>query len=351
MKPARLVMGLLVGTTLLPSAATCAQEMTKVLEVRRINLNLKGTPFRRALEQVFLPGGLRVKLEADVPMLPVTLTLKEVDQDTAFRLVMRQAKKQVRDLQYEATDEGYRIFLGAPPEEKVTPYPLTPQPNLPEPLAPPTPDFPVIQNREVEPLVAALLQQRESGSPVFPPPKESEDGSTPSNAEFFPSADELAPGSGDLSGFGLGPNGFGGSGFGGTGYGSYGSYGPGSYGYGSYGLGGNGFGNFSGYGGFGGGLRGVLGPQLPRGADPYSSPLAGGLSVSDQISQRLYEDKRPRRPYFYDHQPQWILERRTHYWGNGGGRGRGGGGGARRGGRRPSPGGNDGPTGGGYLPR
>lgn len=346
MKPARLVIGLLVGTTLLPSAAIRAQEITEVPEIRRINLNLKGTPFRKALEQVFLPGGLRVKLEADVPMLPVTLTLKEVDQDTAFRLVMRQAKKQVKDLQYEATDEGYRIFQGAPAEEKVTPYPLTPQPKLPQPLAPPTTDFPVIQNREVEPSAATLLQG-ESGSPVFPPPKESEDGSTSSTAEFFPSGDELAPGNSDLSGFGLGPNGSGGSGFGGTGYGSYG---PGNYGYGSYGLGGNGFGNFSGYGGFGGGVRGVLGPQLPRGADPYNSPLAGGLSVSDQISQRLYEDKKPRRPYFYDHQPQWILERRTHFWGNGGRRARMGGG-ASRGGRRPSVGGNDGPTGGGYLPR
>lgn len=343
MKPARLVIGLLVGTTLLPSAAVRAQETREVPEVRRINLNLKGTPFRRALEQVFLPGGLRVKLEADVPGLPVTLTLKEVDQDTAFRLVMRQAKKQVKDLQYEATDEGYRIFLGAPLEEQVTPYPLTPQPKLPQPLAPPTPDFPVIQNREVEPLVASLLQQGNNGSPVFPPPKESEDGSISTAAEFFPSADELAPGNSDFSGFGLGNNGFGGSGFGGTGYGSYG---PGSYGYGSYGLGGNGFGNFSGYGGFGGGLRGVIGPQIPRVADPYSSPLAGGLSVSDQISQRLYEDKKPRRPYFYDHQPQWILERRTHYWGNGGGRSRGGGGG-----KRPSSRGNNGPTGGGYVPR
>jgi len=307
MMPVRLAMGLLVGWVIVTSAPAGAQEVLKVPEVRRFNLDFRSTPFRKALEQIFVPGGLRVKLEADVPPLPVTLALKEVDADTAFRLLFRQAKKLEPDLQFEPIDEGYRIFLGKPAqEEQANPYPITVQPKLPRPFAPPTPDFPVVQNREVEPLIADLLERAENGEPLLPMPKGTDLGNG------LNSGDAFSPYSGGFAGGSIGGNGYGGNGYGGFG---------------------------GGFGNFGGGLQ-------PRTVDPYSSPLAGGLAVSDQISQRLYDRKKKPNPYFYNHPPQWILERRTVYWPNRRASSRRGGSG------RKSPNdGNSGPVGGGYLPR
>lgn len=127
MTPARLAMGLIVGCIAMSVAPVRAQEILKAPAARRLNLDFKSTPFRQALEQIFASSGLRVQLAADVPVLPVTLALKDVDAETAFRLLLRLVSKQEKYLQCEATDEGYRIFLGdKPAEEVVSPYRVVP---------------------------------------------------------------------------------------------------------------------------------------------------------------------------------------------------------------------------------
>jgi hypothetical protein len=340
-------MGLLVGWVALSSSPARAQQaVLKMPEARRITVNFKETPFRKALEQVFAPGGLRVKLEADVPALPVTLTLKGVDPETAFRLLLRQAKKQEQDLQFEPIDDGYRIFLGKLAQaDQDNPYPLTPQPKLPKPLAPPTPDFPVVQNREAEPFIGALLQRVEDGEELLPAPKGAVEESGLAGGQERVTYGTTGLGKDDFGGdpFGgnsFGDNLFGGNGLGNTGYGpSYGGFQGPSYGNSYGGFQNPGYGNE--YGGFGGEFNGLGGLRQPRTVDPYSSPLAGGLRVADQISQGVYERKKKPLPSFYDHSPQWIMEPRTKYWGNG----------RRPSGKKAPPSGNGEPLGGGYAPR
>lgn len=319
MKPVRLAMGLLVGGAVLSSAPALAQATLKTPEGRRLNLDLKNTPFHKALAQVVAPGGLRVKLEADVPNLPVSLTLKSVDANTAFRLLVRQAKKQTPDLQCEPTDDGYRLFLGqATPNVAASPYPLIPQP---KPLAPTTPDLPVVQDRVAEPFINELLQRVEGGEPLLSAPR----GVGNADGGLMGGDEQVTYGDAGLGETEFTGNPFAGDPLGGNSLGlgnDFGQFGGNGFGFGSeFGpLGGNGYGLGNNLGLYGSNSRGRTVPPQTANAHPYSSPVAGGSAVasaSQRSSGHTTERGKKPTPYFYDHKPQWILQQRTHYWGNG----------------------------------
>jgi hypothetical protein len=325
---AHLALGLLLGCAALTPGKVGAEEALAPVKTRQVTLNLKQAPLKTALEKVFAPGGLRVVLEADVPRLALNLSLKDVEEDVAFRLLMRQAKKQAPELEYAPTDDGYRIFLAtAKKEAKASPYPVTP---LPKVLVDRGRGLPVVQNREFEPLAAALLERAENGEPLLPSPG----GASPLTIEQGGFGPQNGGGLGNYSG----PGGY-------DNYGNYGNFG--------------GFGNYDPYALYRDDLRGYdlgqtglnenspaykylernlngrqrnqrdpgptgrvpfagggAGARTPGGSPARGGPGGSGKNGPGQAGRHLPG------PYFG---AQWISEPRMKFWTNpGSGSGRGG---------------------------
>ncbi|MGV3719636.1 MAG: hypothetical protein ACO1SX_01905 [Actinomycetota bacterium] len=79
----------------------------------RLDIKLRNASFLDSVRQVFEKSGKQVIVERGLPEVRLTLTLKDVEPDYAMRLLMRQAVKQIPDLEFEPTAGGYRIFRAA----------------------------------------------------------------------------------------------------------------------------------------------------------------------------------------------------------------------------------------------
>ena len=86
MMKAATVMLLLGALAVVPHAAR-ADEPRET----RVNLQLRDTAFRTAVERLFQGSGRQFTIEADVPNAPVTLNVQNADLDVAVRLVARLA--------------------------------------------------------------------------------------------------------------------------------------------------------------------------------------------------------------------------------------------------------------------
>jgi hypothetical protein len=115
----------------------------------RVNLEARGISLRAALRLLTKGTPTTVRVDPQVPDAEVRLTLKGVTIDLALRLIVRQASRQAPTLAYEASPEGFRVFLDStapdvPTQEDPNKFTVTrsvPPPDAPaEPAAAPAPD-------------------------------------------------------------------------------------------------------------------------------------------------------------------------------------------------------------------
>jgi hypothetical protein len=90
----------------------------------RINLTLRDTPLRTALELLFQQSGLQHAVEAAVPNVPVTVNLRETTFASALRVLTRLA-----GVTYRKEGDVYVITLRQPPAVE----PTTTEAAVPEP--------------------------------------------------------------------------------------------------------------------------------------------------------------------------------------------------------------------------
>jgi hypothetical protein len=251
-----------------------AQEAPRTPEPNaKITLDLKGVPFRMAVEALFEKTGLQYAVEPAMPNIPLTLSLRDVDFTTALRTVTRLGGGTYRK-------EGPIYILG----------PRIAQPPATEPtaetLAPETPAAPEAATQTWE-KIPVLFNSYAVMAYAF-------------GGQILPTEEQVLAGrsSGYGDGYGGGRGGYGGNslgglgggglgGLGGGGYGNLGGYGGGygglgggmgGYGGGMGGYGGGLGGYGGGLGGYGGGYGGGLGGfgGLNTGTTGYTGPLARG---------------------------------------------------------------------------
>lgn len=103
---------LILCAVLLAGASAEAAEPAARPETRLVSVELKDKPLRDAVEQVFSGSGLVKKVEANVPNVAVSLSIKDVPLDTAARLVLHVAGVSVPQLQLSRAGEGYVYQVG-----------------------------------------------------------------------------------------------------------------------------------------------------------------------------------------------------------------------------------------------
>jgi hypothetical protein len=249
----------------LPTLALCAAALlpcsaTAATAPLRLDLQLRDTPLRETVKRVFTPAGVKVRLDADVADLKVTLNLKAADPEHAIRLLVRQGAKQVPELAYEATEEGFRIFREA---KEAKPE---------EPLK--------FKSRETPPAVSEspVLSQPTSEKSQLEGSRTStagtEEGTSVDPGSVFSEADNqgIAPTPGRPGGV-LVPGGF---------------YVP---------------------------LPGAdkTKSKFPK-SDAYAAPVGSGKFSSLAREKSDPKKKTGPLPYFYNHRSGWILEPRTRFW-------------------------------------
>lgn len=125
--------GLVVVWCALPAAA--ADEVRE----RRVTFEARGTLLRHSLELLTSGTDTRITVDPRVPDLTVRMLLRDVTIDHALRLIVRQVSKQVPGLTYEASEEGFRLYVAeaAAPEEPERPERVTFTPRRVEPVKSP----------------------------------------------------------------------------------------------------------------------------------------------------------------------------------------------------------------------
>jgi len=242
-----LVAGLLAASC---SLAQAAEPTT----LQRLNVSVRDVSLGETIARVFTRAGVKVRLAPELAPIRISLTLKAVEEEYAVRMIVRQASKQVPDLEYESTDEGYRIFRGKPKS---------------------VPD-------EEKP-----LRYRSRSAPLGQPESSAPEGELEGGEFGF---DRQLPRFGQ--GFAFYAN-------------SRGGY---VYPFGTY---------MSPDGSvFSGNPAYWPGDRTPPNPDPYQTPVAGGgySSLGRNYGNSNGKKKKP-LPSFYDHDPQWILEPRMAFFG------------------------------------
>lgn len=102
----RTPLGLLVTGSLLAWAVAAAAGTPE-----RVSLRLAATPLRTALNQLKAAGAPGVEVAADVPDVPVTLSVSEVPWPTALRAIIRAASGGGRTLDLQQSGTDYRVSL------------------------------------------------------------------------------------------------------------------------------------------------------------------------------------------------------------------------------------------------
>jgi hypothetical protein len=237
---ALLALGL--GLTTLPARAQTPETADK-----KITLTLKDAPLRTVIDQIFAGSGIQYAIDANVPDVPVTLSIRDVSLQSALRTVVRLAAGQVPNLTATRDGDIYLVRIKPPMAALTVPTDAEAPPETNQVLEITWEKIPIQFNN----VLAILI------------------GLTQGNLGVIPTEFEVMGSSGGgLGGQGGGQGGgFGGGqggGFGGGGQGGFGGGGQGGFGGGGGGLGGGGFGG-GGQGGFGGGGFGGGGGGLGGG--------------------------------------------------------------------------------------
>jgi hypothetical protein len=81
---------------------------------RKINLNLRDVPLRKAIELLFTGTGMQYAVEANVPDVPINLNVRDLNLQAALRLVIRLAASQVPGLTQARDGDVYVIRIRPP---------------------------------------------------------------------------------------------------------------------------------------------------------------------------------------------------------------------------------------------
>jgi type II secretory pathway component GspD/PulD (secretin) len=68
--------------------------------VRRISLKLEQVPLRAAIEAIFAGTGYQYSVDPEVPNVPVTIEMRDVEVQVALRLLLRSVRRQVPGLTF-----------------------------------------------------------------------------------------------------------------------------------------------------------------------------------------------------------------------------------------------------------
>lgn len=245
-----LAIALVTGLVVAPvSSARAAAAAT----LQRFNVSARDVSLGDTIARVFTRAGVKVQLAPELAPIRISLTLKAVEAEYAVRMIVRQANKQVPDIEYEATEDGYRIFRGKPK-------------SLPDEAKP--------------------LRFRSRTTPLGQP--ENGDPETPVEGGEF-GFDRRLPRFGH--GFAFYASSRGGFVYPSDSYMSA----DGSV--------------------FSGNPAHWPGNRTPPNPDPYRTPVAGGGFSSIGHGVGSVAGKKKPLPSFYDHDPQWILEPRMAFFG------------------------------------
>ena len=79
---------------------------------QRISLELRDTPLRQALKQLFEGTGKRFIIKSEVKDSPITLTFRNVPVEVALRLILVLARQDTPDIRFESMGDCYVILSG-----------------------------------------------------------------------------------------------------------------------------------------------------------------------------------------------------------------------------------------------
>jgi hypothetical protein len=118
MRPHLLAATLLAASVALPARAEEPLPVSPPAERKKITITAKDAPFRMVIEQFFVGSSEFYTIGADVPDVPVTLSLRDVSLPSALRVVVRLASAQVPGLTLSHDGEVYNIRIKRPvPDE------------------------------------------------------------------------------------------------------------------------------------------------------------------------------------------------------------------------------------------
>jgi type II secretory pathway component HofQ len=100
----RALVSLLIGCTCLAVWAPAARPEAAAPPAAKVTLDLKDVPLRQALQKLFQDTKLQLSVNADVPDKPVVVKIRDVDFETALRIVTR-----VGDAEYRKQGDQYTV--------------------------------------------------------------------------------------------------------------------------------------------------------------------------------------------------------------------------------------------------
>jgi hypothetical protein len=100
----RILASALIGFSLLLVGDPTARAEAPAPPRAKVTLDLKDVPLRQALQKLFKDTKLQVSVNADVPDKPVVVKIRDVDFETALRIVTR-----VGDAEYRKQGDKYTV--------------------------------------------------------------------------------------------------------------------------------------------------------------------------------------------------------------------------------------------------
>jgi len=104
----RALVSLLVGCSWLFVGEPAAPPTAPAPPAAKVSLELKDVPLRQALQKLFQDTKLQLRVNADVPDRPVVVKIKDVDFETAVRILTR-----VGGAEYRKQGDQYTVRKGA----------------------------------------------------------------------------------------------------------------------------------------------------------------------------------------------------------------------------------------------
>lgn len=115
---------------LLPASLAVSARAVPDPASRQVSLQLKGVPFKRAIEQLCRAQGLNCAVAKDVPDLPITLNLQSSSAVGALRILVREAEAHYAGITLSRNGDLYEVRV-VPLEEQgrqaVRPQPVDPR--------------------------------------------------------------------------------------------------------------------------------------------------------------------------------------------------------------------------------
>src|SRR5262245_45237899 len=100
----RLLILLLVAFAALNAGVAAAPAPEPAPPAAKVTLDFQNVPLRQALQKLFQDTKLKLTVEADVPDKPVVVKIRDVDFETALRIVTR-----VADAEYRKQGDQYTV--------------------------------------------------------------------------------------------------------------------------------------------------------------------------------------------------------------------------------------------------